>query len=190
MHTKVERKKPLVIYLIPVVILIILGLVYFEYNKFKNKNKPVSDVSTVEKNKDVSLGVNSAAGGGAGRGAQATHHDTPPAAVGLPPNLQDSTKIIVLDMPKLFRTWSQKGIDDDDLKFLPVSMCAVSSAKTVKCKIPANSPFKNYFTNYSCTPDFCFGFFSRIIVNEDNQRNFTTTAPTPIPATTPPVAAN
>ena len=195
LHTKVERKKPLVIYLIPFVLLLIAGLVYFEYNKFKNKAGIASASSTVEKNKDVSIGgVNpAAAGGGETRGAQATHGYTPPAA-GLAVNFSQQQDRIILDMPRLFKTWSQVGIADDDLKFLPISMCSVSSARFVKCKFPVRLSFKNFFSNISCTPEFCFAFLNRIPAVIENQRNFTTPPPLvpPMPLASPisTIAAN
>lgn len=105
------------------------------------------------------------AGGGDARAA---------TAVRAPVNLQtsiSSNQTQVLDMPRLFKNWSQFGIGDDELKFLPIGMCAVSSTRFVKCKFGWNLSFKNYFSNISCTPDFCFAFLSRIPPSFDNNRN-------------------
>jgi len=95
----------------------------------------------------------------------------------------------VLDMPKLFKGWSQLGISDDDLKFLPIQMCSVSSARFVKCKFASNLSFKHFFTNISCTADTCFAFLSRI-TSVDNNRNNVQSVPSSMPFPIPTLTAS
>lgn len=152
LHTKVERKKPLVLFLLPLIFAFIFFLGYYEYNHFVDKAHPKT-AENLEKTVNLDEKKGAGAGGGDARAATAA-----PAPV----NLQSQSKTQVLDVPKLFKKWSQLGISDDELKFLPVSMCAVSSARAVKCKFSSNFSFKSFFSNISCTPDFCFAFLSRI----------------------------
>lgn len=181
LHTKLDRKKPIVVYFIPVVLTVIFGLVYFEYNKLAQKGtpKPVAPASTtIGENQTKPLSDN-----GAGEGVRATQgaRDHAPVPYTPPP-------IQFIDMPGLFKKWSHLGISDDDLKFLPLGMCAVASERTVKCKFRSNLSFKDYFTNISCTPDFCFSFLSRIpaIFNNENEQRRSFNSPPPrSPISTP-----
>lgn len=72
LHTKLERKKPFVIYLIPVVIFSIAGLFYFEYNRLTSKSFGTSSQVKLEKNDKNSVSIgNNAAGVEGESGAQA-----------------------------------------------------------------------------------------------------------------------
>lgn len=147
LHTTVTRKKPLVLFLLPI-FLIVAGFFIYpviqRHSETKSEEKPIETPAN-----EV----------GAGRGAQATH----PAPTSSPQSAPVSVSHTeVLDFPKLFKKWSQLGIADDELKYLPISMCSVSSMRSVKCKFSPNLSFKNFFSNVSCTPDFCITFLSRI----------------------------
>lgn len=95
-------------------------------------------------------------------------------AIHTPSPLTSSRQFI--DMPKLFKNWSQLGISDDDLKFLPVGMCSVSSSNFVKCHFSQKLSFKHYFSSIACTADNCFAFLNRIKPLETRQRE-----PMPMP---------
>ena len=167
LHTKLERKTPIALYGIAVVLVLISVLVFYEYNNFKKKI-PVTPatvsapVSEQNQNPVKLTGVE-------------TVRDAKAVRAGATPVLNTS-KREVLDMPKLFKQWSQLGISDDDLKFLPIGMCGVSSSRFVKCKFGVNLSFKYFFSNISCTPDNCFAFLTRIPPVEIRQRE-----PMPMP---------
>lgn len=157
LHTTVTRKKPWVLFALPVLILLVFGLIYSFQNRVKEAAKAKPPVS-----KDVSLLPNSQVvpanlkGGGVAAGQPA----------GIAPPLSTNRNREFLDMPKLFKKWSQLGISDDELKFLPVGMCAVSSTNFVKCHFPQKLSFKHYFSNIACTSDNCFAFLKRILLVE------------------------
>lgn len=157
LHTTVTRKKPFFYFLFPVVLLVFFGFAYTSYNKFKSKPKPKSDpisaptptpTPTPLQNPPLSA-TSSHAGTGGTQGTDGHGGG------------QTSKRRV--DLPRLFLQWSNLGIGDDDLKFLPVGMCAVSSSKFVKCKFGSNLSFKHFFTNISCTPTDCFAFLTRIL---------------------------
>jgi zona occludens toxin len=154
LHTKVQRKKPFALYGIGIVLVLIAVLVFYQYNRFKDKMTPAPPTTVsnpIQKtNSLVSSGVETV------RDAQAVR------AGATPVTSLNSSKKEILDMPKLFKKWTQLGISDDELKFLPIGMCAVSSTRFVKCKFGSNLSFKHFFSNISCTPTDCFSFLSRI----------------------------
>ncbi|MGB4497794.1 MAG: zonular occludens toxin domain-containing protein [Methylococcaceae bacterium] len=158
LHTKLDRKKPFVLYAIPVVVILIASLIYYEVGRFGQKMNSNSAVAPQAVTQETTSPVKSTADGGTG-GAQATGGRTDAV---VKTSIQQPHKE-VLDMPKLFKKWSQLGISDDELKFLPIQMCAVSSARFVKCKFGSNLSFKHFFTNISCTPTHCFAFLTRIL---------------------------
>ena len=161
LHTKLERKVPFALYGIGIVLVLIAVLVFYEYNNFMSKSKPLtqqSPVSAPVQNQIPPVRT----GGETVREAQAARAGASPAAY--------SSKKQILDMPKLFKKWSQLGISDDELKFLPIGMCGVSSSTFVKCKFGVNLSFKYFFSNISCTPTNCFAFLARIPPVEIRQR--------------------
>ena len=153
LHTKLERKTPAALYGIGVLLVLVSALIYYEVNSFKNKmtpSKPATVSVPIQNQNPASMtGVETV------REAQA-------ARAGATPVSLNSPQKQILDMPKLFKKWTQLGISDDDLKFLPTGMCAVSSTRFVKCKFGSKLSFKHFFSNISCTPTDCFSFLSRI----------------------------
>lgn len=135
LHTSVSRKKPWVLYALPVLILVVFSLIYSFQARVKDAAKPTP--ANYKKDGVVVAGQ--------------------PASIA--PSLN---KREVLDMPKLFKKWSQLGIGDDDLKFLPIGMCAVSSENFVKCSFSQKLSFRYFFKNIACTADDCFAFLKRI----------------------------
>lgn len=153
LHTKLDRKTPFALYGIGIVLVLVVVLVFYEYNTFKKKMTPATPVTVsapVQNQNSVQK-----TGGESVRVAQA-------ARAGASPVLLNESKREILDMPKLFKKWSQLGISDDDLKFLPIGMCAVSSTNFVKCHFSQKLSFKHYFSSIACTADNCFAFLNRI----------------------------
>jgi zona occludens toxin len=153
LHTSVSRKKPWVLYALPVLVIVIFWMIHSFQTRVKDAAKPKPPISTHEissltpaNSTPVSLKT-----GGAEVAGQ-------PASIAPPLN----AKRQILDMPKLFKNWSQFGIRDDELKFLPIHMCAVSSMSFVKCHFPQKLSFKHFFSSIACTPDNCFAFLKRI----------------------------
>jgi zona occludens toxin len=168
LHTKLERKKPFALYGIGIVLVLIAALVFYEYNSFKKKMTPVTPITVSASVEKQNLSPQATGG--------ASVRDPNGARAGVTPVVLNESKNQFIDMPKLFKKWSQLGISDDDLKFLPISMCAVSSSNFVKCHFPAKLSFKNYFTSIACTADNCFAFLNRIKPVETHQRE-----PLPVP---------
>ena len=164
LHTSVNRKKPWALYALPVLIIVVLAMIYSFQSRVKEAAKsksPVVDSSSPVNTNSPVMPVNYKQDGAA-RVAQ--------AAGGAPSfNSQKATPEFV-DMPKLFKKWSQLGVADDDLKFLPIGICAVSSSNFVKCHFPSNFSFKRYFNIIACTADSCFAFLNRIKPVETHQR--------------------
>jgi zona occludens toxin len=163
LHTSVTRKKPWVLYALPVLIIFIVILGYSLQSRIKEAAKPKPPITTNDILKPVQsespvMPANYKKGGAEVAGQ--------PASIAPPLN----SKPIFLDMLKLFKKWSQFGIGDDDLKFLPVQMCSVSSTNFVKCHFSAKLSFKNYFSSIACTADNCFAFLNRIKPTETHQR--------------------
>ena len=152
LHTSVSRKKPWVLYALPVLVLVVFWMIYSFQNRLKDAAKPkIPPASTSPVNAKSAVVPTNLPKSGAEVAGQ-------PASIA--PLL--NTKREVLDMPKLFKKWSQLGIGDDDLKYLPFPMCAVSSSNFVKCHFPQKLSFKHYFTSIACTADNCFAFLKRI----------------------------
>ena len=172
LHTKLERKTPAVLYGIGVLFVFIAVLVFYEYNSFKNKMAPASPATSPSVSLQQVPNQNSPVqktGGETVRDAQA-------ARAGATPVLFNTSKKEIIDMPKLFKKWSQLGIADDELKFLPLGMCAVSSVNFVKCHFSQTLSFKHYFSSIACTADNCFAFLKRIPPVEVRQHE-----PLPVP---------
>lgn len=156
LHTKLNRKKPLVLYGIPILIVLIFALIYFEYTHMKNKISP--DAEAKLKNSPVVSPVNLDKEGGV------TVRDATAARAGASPFMPVSkteSQKQVLNMPKLFRDWSSMGVKDDDLKLLP-PMCYVASEKFVKCAFSKKLSFRYFFKNIACTSENCFAFLFRV----------------------------
>lgn len=150
LHTSVSRKKPWVLYALPVLILVIFGLIYSFQSRVKNAAKPNPPATSSVNTNPAVIPANLPKGGAEVAGQPAS----------IAPHL--NTKREIIDMPKLFKKWSQLGIADDELKFLPVGMCAVSSTNFVKCHFSQKLSFKHYFTSIACTAVNCFAFLKRI----------------------------
>lgn len=183
LHTSVTRKKPFVFYALPVLILIILGLGYSLQSRVKDAAKPKPPITT----HDTALSVNAnSAVMSAGLKKGGAEVAGQPASIAPPL----TSKHQVLDMPKLIKKWSQLGIGDDDLKYLPFPMCSVSSANFVKCHFPKKLSFKNYFNSIACTADNCFAFLNRIKPVEQYHRQQLETPKLPFSADSITQAAN
>ncbi|MDD5215385.1 MAG: zonular occludens toxin domain-containing protein [Methylococcales bacterium] len=155
LHTKLERKTPFALYGIGIVLVLIAILVFYEYNSFKKKMTPATPVTVSASVEKQNLSAQATGG--------ASVRDPKGARAGATPVVAlNESKREILDMPKLFKKWSQLGIGDDDLKFLPIGMCAVSSTNFVKCHFPQKLSFKHFFSSIACTPENCFAFLKRI----------------------------
>ena len=157
LHTKLDRKTPFAIYGIGIVLVLIGVLVFYEYNSLKKKMTPAT-APVLESVQNKNLVPKT--GGETVREASA-------ARAGATPVLLNTDKKEIIDMPKLFKKWSQLGISDDELKFLPIGICAVSSVKFVKCHFSEKLSFKHFFSNVACTENDCFAFLNRILSIEN-----------------------
>lgn len=155
LHTKVERKKPWVLYAIPV----ILVFIFIGFSALANRVNAAATPQVIDK-KDISPAqlppstTPSVPVAGRGKDAQAAY--PLPATLTIPHD-----NLIPLDLPVFFRKWNLNGVPDDDLRLLPVGMCSYSS-KFVKCKFPTSMSFRNIFNNITCSKSNCFVFLPRI----------------------------
>lgn len=155
LHTKLNRKKPMALYAIPVLLILVVSLIYYEFNRMHEKMTPPTHKDL--KNASAVPPVNSEKGGVTVSGAQATRAGASPF---MPASKTESHKQF-LDMPRLFRNWSSMGVKDDDLKLLP-PVCYVASERFVKCAFSKKLSFRYFFKNIACTPENCFAFLFRV----------------------------
>lgn len=161
LHTTVQRKKPWVLYAIPV----ILVFIFVGFSSLANRVSAAATPQDIDQ-KDIPPQPQPQPPpppppvAGSGKDAQAAY--PLPATLSIP-----HEKLIPLDLRVFFRKWILNGVPDEDLHLLPVGMCSFST-KSVKCKFPSTMSYRDMFTNITCSKSDCFVFLPRVAPPKEN----------------------